>query len=329
MVGRVDEVRDVVMRLHHVKGDPDQEYARGEFYQMQKQTEFDKSLNSSWIEMFRRPSYRKRTMLAIGFAFLGQSTAVLVINNYGPTVYKALGYDTVHQLIFQCGWITMGFPANFLGACIMDRVGRKPLMIIGVAGCCACLIVEAAIVASFASPIPAVPNFAGLRAGVAAFYVFLLFYGCGIDVAGVVFYSEVFPNHLRAKGVALAIATIALTDLVYLQSAATAFANIGWKFFLIFIIISGLGAVWAWFYIPETRGVPLEEIAQLFGDSDEVMVFSEDIHIDRGTHELIIDSHGTGAAGADGEVVHRVATEAGAPSKTEKVHESIVQKSQV
>lgn len=64
-------------------------------------------------------------------------------------------------------------------------------------------------------------------------YIFLLFYGCGIDVAGVVFYSEVFPNHLRAKGVALAIATIALTDLVYLQATATAFANIGWKFFLV------------------------------------------------------------------------------------------------
>jgi hypothetical protein len=64
-------------------------------------------------------------------------------------------------------------------------------------------------------------------------YIFLLFYGCGIDVAGVVFYSEIFPNHLRAKGVALAIATIALTDLVYLQATATAFANIGWKFFLV------------------------------------------------------------------------------------------------
>jgi len=74
----------------------------------------------------------------------------------------------------------------------MDRVGRKPLMLTGVIGCCACLIVEAAMIATFASPVPTVdPNRAGLRTGVAAFYVFLLFYGCGIDVAGVVFYSEV------------------------------------------------------------------------------------------------------------------------------------------
>ena len=36
-----------------------------------------------------------------------------------------------------------------------------------------------------------------------------------------VFYSELFPNHIRAKGLALSIAVIALTDLVYLQVTAT------------------------------------------------------------------------------------------------------------
>lgn len=64
-------------------------------------------------------------------------------------------------------------------------------------------------------------------------YLLLVFYGGGVDVAGVVFNSELYPNHLRAKGVALTVATIALTNLVYLQATATAFANIGWKFFLV------------------------------------------------------------------------------------------------
>ena len=191
-------------------------------------------------------------------------------------------------------------------------------MIIGVAGCCACLIVEAAMIATFASPVPAVPDEAGLRTGVAAFYVFLLFYGCGIDCAGVVFYSEVFPNHIRSKGVAMAIATIALTDLVYLQATSTAFANIGWKFFLVFIIISGLGAIWAFFSLPETKGVPLEEIAAIFGDTDEIMVYSEDIHIDHATHELIVGRRAE--AGSDGSRMERVATEAGKPGGVEAAH---------
>ena len=62
----------------------------------------------------------------MGFAFLGQSTAVLVINNYGPLQYQALGYDTEDQLRLQCGWITTSVFTNAIGALIMDRVGRKP-----------------------------------------------------------------------------------------------------------------------------------------------------------------------------------------------------------
>lgn len=83
------------------------------------------------------------------------------------------------------------------------------------------------MVAQFATGPHAGQNKAGLAAGVFAFYLFLAVYSVGVDVAGVVFYSELFPNHIRAKGICLSIATIALTDLVYLQATATAFANIG------------------------------------------------------------------------------------------------------
>lgn len=84
------------------------------------------------------------------------------------------------------------------------------------------------MVASYASPVPTHnPNLAGLSVGVFAFYLFIAIYGLGIDVCGIVWYSEVFPNHIRAKGICLSVATIALTDLVYLQATATAFAHIG------------------------------------------------------------------------------------------------------
>jgi sugar porter (SP) family MFS transporter len=301
MKGKTEEAWKIVSSLHSDPSDPDEEFARGEFFQMQKQAEMDRTLNPSWLEMFRKPSYRKRVIMGMTFAFIGQSTAILVVNNYGPTFYKALGFGTRDQLILQCGWITGGIPANFVGAWVMDRFGRRPLMIFGVAGCCAMLCIEAAIVSLYAAE---GTNKAGLGVGVAAFYTFLIIYSVGVDVCGVVFYSELFPNHIRAKGVALAVMSIALTDLVYLQATATAFANIGWKFFLVFIIISGLGSIWAYVYIPETKGVPLEELAQLFGDEDEVVVYLRDVHIDRNTHELIMSRHN----GGDNEL-SRVVTE--------------------
>ncbi|KAK5071465.1 hypothetical protein LTS08_004791 [Lithohypha guttulata] len=290
MKGRVEEARTITMRLHTMKGDPDQEFAREEFYQMSKQAEVDRKLDPGWIELFRRPSYRKRCVLAMSFAFIGQSTGVLVLNNYGPTIYAALGYDTEYQLIFQCGWISVGIIFNAVGALIMDWTGRRPLLLLGVGGCCVSLILEAAMVATYAETNSG--NSAGLQMGVAAAYLFLAFYSVGVDVAGVVFYSELFPNHIRAKGIALSIATIALTDLVYLQATATAFANIGWKFYLLFIIISGLGTIAVYFFIPETKGIPLEEMAAVFGDTEDIAVYSADIHLDHNTHELYVDEHG-------------------------------------
>lgn len=100
----------------------------------------------------------------------------------------------------------------------MDWVGRKPLIILGFAGSCASLILETAMVSCFAEQ---GTNKAGLRMGVAATYLFLFIYAFGVDVAGGVFYSEIFPNHIRAKGLALTVAALALTNLVYLQVAPT------------------------------------------------------------------------------------------------------------
>jgi hypothetical protein len=80
------------------------------------------------------------------------------------------------------------------------------------------LILLAAMVASFGKE---ATNKAGLRMGVAATYIFLLFYSVGVDVAGYVFYSELFPTQMRTKGLAIVIATIALADLVYLEVTAT------------------------------------------------------------------------------------------------------------
>lgn len=230
MAGKEEKAWKVISDLHADPKDPDNDYAKSEFYQMSHQATLDRTLNPSWKQLLTKPSYRKRVVLGTVFAFVGQSTAILVVNNYGPTFYRTLGFGTRDQLILACGWITGGIPANFLGALVMDRFGRKPLMIFGVAGCCVCLCVEAAMVALYADE---GTNKAGLAVGVAAFYIFLLVYSFGVDVAGVVFYSELFPNHIRSKGVSLCMVSIALTDLVYLQATSSAFANIGWKFFLV------------------------------------------------------------------------------------------------
>ena len=76
-------------------------------------------------------------------------------------------------------------------------------------------------------------NKSGLRAGVAAFFVFEAFYATTVDIVCYLVVSELWPNHLRAKGGALAFVAGAITNLTFLQSAPTAFENVGWRYFLV------------------------------------------------------------------------------------------------
>ncbi|KIX03849.1 uncharacterized protein Z518_07402 [Rhinocladiella mackenziei CBS 650.93] len=285
MKDHADKAWDIVRDLHHSRDDKDHDFARREFYQIRKQIELDRTLENSWYHMLLKPSYRKRSLLAIGYAFLGESTAVLVITNYASVLYGQLGYNSHQQICLQAGYHTVPIIGNLIGALIMDKVGRRPLMLLGLGGCAIFLSIEAAMVASFVGPGKA-HNDAGLNMGVAALYCFIFCYAIGIDVAGIVFFGEMFPNHIRSKGFSLSVGTKAITDLVYLEAASTAFANIGWKFFLLFISIVSVGFVVMWIYIPETKGLPLEEVAAVFGDKDEVMLYLRDIQVDQDSDKL-------------------------------------------
>jgi MFS family permease len=49
MKGNVEKAKEVTFKLHSIKGDPDQEFARGEFYQMSKQAELDRKMEPGWV----------------------------------------------------------------------------------------------------------------------------------------------------------------------------------------------------------------------------------------------------------------------------------------
>ena len=76
---------------------------------------------------------------------------------------------------------------------------------------------------------------------------------------------EIFPTHMRAQGVAASIGGLFAMTLLYTEAASTAFAHVGWKYYLVFIIVPACGVpILARF--PETKGLTLEEIAAVFGD---------------------------------------------------------------
>jgi MFS family permease len=77
---RLDEALAVMISQHTKGGEED--LARAEFYQMQKQADLDRTMDSSWSSFVTQPSYRKRAIIVIILLFIGQSSGNLVIQNY-------------------------------------------------------------------------------------------------------------------------------------------------------------------------------------------------------------------------------------------------------
>lgn len=81
MKGRNEQAREILKLLHSAPDNPDHTFATMEYHQIQKQIMIDRTLGSSWSTMLRKPSYRKRALLAVGTTGIVQCSGVLVINS--------------------------------------------------------------------------------------------------------------------------------------------------------------------------------------------------------------------------------------------------------
>jgi hypothetical protein len=109
MQDRVEEAQAILFKLHSNPNDPDDEFAQAEFYQIRKQIAIDRALGSSWMHMIKKPSYRKRCLLAIGTTGIIQCSGVLVINSKCPV---AAGSSPAQLTMLQ----TMGQPCTRIWA---------------------------------------------------------------------------------------------------------------------------------------------------------------------------------------------------------------------
>ena len=168
------------------------------------------------------------------------------------------------------GWCFVALSTGFMSFILIDRFPRPKLLAFGVAGCATCLAIVCGLIGKFASPEALKhPNHAALNAVIAVIYLLNCFYQLGLDGVQFCFLGEIFPNHIRAKGMVVGVATICAINILWLQTAPTAFATIGYKFYMVFFIPGFIAATILWFYYPNTLGVPLEEVAKIFGDYEQ------------------------------------------------------------
>jgi SP family galactose:H+ symporter-like MFS transporter len=246
--GRVDDARRALLRVEptaHV----DEELA-----------EIGRALSegSGGFSEMLRPPYLRATIFVIALGFLIQITGINAIIYYSPRIFAAMGFTGNFALLALPALVQVaGLAAVGTSLLLVDRLGRRPILLSGIAMMIAADVV---LINVFAEGLGG-SNGAGLIFGFAGVLLFIFGYTMGFGSLGWVYASESFPSRLRSIGsstmltsnlVANAIVAAVFLTMLHSLGGAGAFAVFGTLAVVAFAVV--------YRFAPETKGRRLEEI---------------------------------------------------------------------
>jgi MFS transporter, SP family, xylose:H+ symportor len=202
-------------------------------------------------ELFSAAPVRKLLLVGIALAVLQQGSGINILFNYAEEVYRSAGYG-LNDILFNIvitGTINLLF--TLLAIVMVDRFGRRKLMIVG------CLAIAAShIAASFA-----------YRAHLHGFWVLALTlcaiacYAMSLAPVTWVLITEIFPNRIRASAVSVTVAMLWVASFVLTYTFPMLDRAVGVSgSFLVYGGICIAGAILVFFAVPETKGRSLEQL---------------------------------------------------------------------
>lgn len=201
--------------------------------------------------------YRTIMWLAFLVAFFNQWSGINFILYYAPEILERAGLAAKESLFNSIAIGGTNLVFTFVGLYLIDRLGRKTLLIIGSIGYICSL---AAVAWCF---------YTGAGAGLLLVFLLLFIAAHAIGQGAViwVFISEIFPNNVRATGQSFGAsvhwvfaALITLLTPVFLDAGDGIFKDNPWPIFAFFAFMMALQLVWVLTKVPETKGVSLEEL---------------------------------------------------------------------
>lgn len=117
-------------------------------------------------------------------------------------------------------------------------------------------------------------NKAGQAAAVSFIFLHTFVYSVFMFGTVWVYLSEIFPTKIRAHGTAICTFWGQVMGVILQQVALLIFHDIGYLFYLVFIVCTSIAGIVYFFFLPETKGVTLEDVSAFFGD-EIVATFDE------------------------------------------------------
>jgi MFS transporter, SP family, arabinose:H+ symporter len=203
-----------------------------------------------WTKRLSRP-----ILLAILIAFFNQLSGINAILYFAPRIFELTGLAAKAALLQSIGIGVTNLVFTFVGLWLIDQLGRRTLLYIGSFGYIASLgLVAWAFFTQHYSIVPI------------CIFAFIAAHAIGQGAVIWVFISEIFPNRHRAEGQTLG----SFTHWIFAATLTTFFPKMVDAFppgyiFAFFTGMMVLQLIWVKTLVPETKGVPLEQIQHQLG----------------------------------------------------------------
>ena len=225
---------------------------------------------ASWGEVFSR-EWRRPLMIGIGLAVFQQITGINAIIYYADQIFASAGFATQSAQTTVTTWAIGGVNvlATLIAIAFIDRLGRRRLLLSGLIGMGASLVV---VGIAFLFIVPAAAGATAATgpsgAGIVTLLALVGFIICFAFSMGPVVWTvinEVFPGHIRGRAVAVATAVNWGSAFLVSQSFLTLIGAMGNSLtFWLFALFCGVAWIWIYYRVPETKGQSLEQIQQLW-----------------------------------------------------------------
>ena len=210
--------------------------------------------SGSWSEL-ASPSLRPAMIVGIGLALFQQVTGINTVIYYAPTIFQSAGFESASVAILATTGVgVINVLMTVVALLLLDRVGRRPLLLIGMAG----MVISLAVLGT-AFLFPHLRVLRWLSA--ASLMLYVGSFAVGLGPVFWLLISEIYP--VKIRGLAMSIATVANwgANLLVALTFLTLIHFLGrpGTFWLYGMVGIG-GWIFAFILVPETKGRSLEDI---------------------------------------------------------------------
>jgi len=286
-----EQAKNMLIKFHG-NGNPDSEWVKLQLNEYEELLEMDGADKRWWdySALFKNRATCYRLFCNVCISIFGQWAGNSVLSYFMSKVLSTIGISTN---IGQANIILINNCQQFLwalfGANLVDRVGRRPLLLFSNVGCAfvwLAITISTAfyqnsippptpeqIATSIATGTPIVIVGTNAKAGLVSLIFIFLFgavYSIGFTPLQALYPVEVLSFEMRAKGMGFSGVAVSAALMLNQFAWPVALEKIGWRTYVIFTIWCGVQSVVIYFFIPETKNRTLEELDEIFNSSNPV-----------------------------------------------------------